>query len=54
MTLSTMQYFMIVIDEYKIPVTQMIADQYPNKSNTADASAEAGTAYPSEVHTGCY
>ena len=44
---------MIAIDEYKIPVTQMTADQYPNKSNTTDATAEAGTAYPSEVHTSC-
>ena len=31
----------------------MIADQYPNKSNMTDATVEAGTAYPSEVHTGC-
>jgi hypothetical protein len=34
-----------LIDEYGIPVTQMIAYQSPNKSNTTDATAEAGTAY---------
>jgi hypothetical protein len=37
----------------RIPVTQMIAYQSPNKSNTTDATAEAGTAYPSKIHTGC-
>jgi len=42
-----------LIDEYGIPVTQMIAYQSPNKSNTTDAIAEAGSAYPSDVHTGC-
>jgi len=33
--------------------TQMLADQSPNKSNTTDATSVAGTACPSEVHTGC-
>jgi len=41
-----------LINEYGIPVTQMMAYQSPNKSNTTDATSEAGTTYTPEVHTG--
>jgi len=40
-----------LIDEYGIPVTQMLAVQSRNKSYTTDATSGAGTACPFEVHT---
>jgi len=42
-----------LIDENGIPVTEMLANQSPNKNNTTDATSGAGSACPSEVHTGC-
>jgi hypothetical protein len=46
-------HYKAMIAEYGISVTEMLANQSPNKSNATDAASGAGSDCPSEVHTGC-